>query len=275
MKKIVVFIILACVLSINITIYGDELLENISNALGAAIQTVISKTFDIALAIRIRLAIDYENPYTRSFILSLIHRTHEGNYNIAQVCDLWDYCRKNWVYINDPYAPNVLFDTFSSASETIAAGLRGDCDDFAILLAAGVRAIGGTAIVKAESVKEPNRLVGHAYTLVYIGSDNETVALNLLYIMVRYHLRIDDFGKKLFVVGYPNWGFWLSLDWFADHPGGPWWGENNQLVDSHYLPTPSKWGLLTEPVLIAPYASLDLITHEFSPEEIRAIGDRK
>ncbi len=254
MRRCILAITLLCVLLSASAVYADDLLDDVGEFFGEVLRGIVWGLFDFYLVGRINAAIDYWNPDTRSFLLPLVDRRHGGYYNIAQACDIWDYCRAHWVYISDPYP--LLFDSFAAASETIAAKLRGDCDDFAILLATAVRLIGGTAMVIAEKTEEG----GHAYTLVYLGSDRNLVVMNVVYIMLRYGLTMDNSGKDFFIIEYPEWGCWLSLDWQADYPGGPFWAKRGSVTDSHYLPTPSI--LLATPIFLPPeisYAKLQAL----------------
>ena len=244
---------------------NDDPIGDLLDSLGDLIIAVGDAGFDAVRAIRIRLAIDYSSEITRPFILSCIRDNHYGNYNMAQVCDVWSYCYGNWGYVNDPYAP---FDRFYSSSDTIQAGLRGDCDDFAILVAAGVRVIGGTAMVRAEQTREE----GHAYTLIYIGSDEETIAGNLVYVMARYNITLEEVERgEVGWLYFTDWGYWLNLDWFADRPGSPLWAKRSEVTTSHYLPTPSVLALLITPILNAPYTSFDYTINEFGIEHVRRV----
>jgi hypothetical protein len=163
--------------------------------------------------------VDYWEPSVRSFALSAISPKHEGTYNINQVFDIWDEIMARWVYVSDPngskYAETYHF---TAASETIALfDFRGDCDDFAVLLAACIHAIGGTTRIMVENDRSINQ--GHAYTLVYIGKDHAGVTD---YIAERYTLNGGD------IVSYlkDDYGWWLNLDWQANHPGGPIWAAD-------------------------------------------------
>jgi hypothetical protein len=269
MKYAICAIGTVCMLSMSISIghAEDDPLGDLLDVLGDLIVAVGDAVFDAALAIRIRLAIDYSSEITRPFILSCIRNNHYGYYNMAQVCDMWSHCYNNWGYVSDPYA---TFDSFYSSSDTIRAGLRGDCDDFAILVAAGVRVIGGSAMVRAEQSPEG----GHAYTLVYIGSDDETIAGNLVYVMARYNVTLEEAKhEEIGWLYFTDWGYWLNLDWFANHPGSPLWTKRSHVTVSNYLPTPSVLGFLITPILNAPYTSFDYTINEFGIGRVRrALG---
>ncbi|MCX6096633.1 MAG: hypothetical protein NT125_08010 [Candidatus Bipolaricaulota bacterium] len=167
-------------------------------------------------------------------MLDAVHRGHAGYYNMAQVCDFWDVCYSRWTYFSDP---TDLFDNFTRASVTIRdLRLRGDCDDFAVVIAAGVRGLGGSAMVRGEWIGTD----GHVYTEVFVGSDAQSAAANLLYVFVRYGLTLGDLAVGEVGLHFvPDSGYWLNLDWSANHPGGPYWASADKLTESHYFPTPS------------------------------------
>ena len=230
---------------------AEGVLRDAGRLLDYALSLLDWAGFDLMKAVRLRLAIDFDN--ARPFLASLVRPEHGGYYNIEQVCDVWDYCNENWVYISDPYAPEP-FDEFYWASETIEAKLRGDCDDFAILMAAAVRVLGGTALVVGEQTAHS----GHAYTLVYLGGLDtpDSTACNVAAVMLRYGLGLDDIGESFFFLVDRDHAVWLSLDWNRDgHPGGPLWADPAQVVSRLMLPTPSVYGLLTEPRLVSPTPS--------------------
>lgn len=161
-------------------------------------------------------AIDFRNPVTIDFARERVNKSSSGYYNLAQVCDIWEYCYKNWIYVDDPNGE----DFFSPASNTIQIGLKGDCDDYAILLAALVQAIGGTSRVVTASDEQGNNR--HAYAEVYLGTSQESAQNATDYICRRYscgrnalwtHHETDSSGVTR---------YWLNLDWWANYPGGPY-----------------------------------------------------
>jgi transglutaminase-like putative cysteine protease len=120
----------------------------------------LSKEEEIIL--NIKNAITPSHPKVRTFALRLA-RNFPGEYNVGQVCAIWYYVKKNWKYVNDPRG----MEYFAPAYESIEAGLSGDCDDFAILLASLIEAIGGSSrVILAQGSQ-----IGHAYCEVYIGKD--------------------------------------------------------------------------------------------------------
>lgn len=157
---------------------------------------------------KIIAACDYRNNTVRSKAAELASQT-EGNFNIGQVCDIFDYCYDNWKYVNDPNRG----DLYQKASNTIRNGLTGDCDDFAILMASMLLAIGGDARVNVAYTSES----GHAYTELNVGKTDIKIFAD--YIRARY-----GFDGSIWYRTDSNNNNWLNLDWQAKHPGGEYYG---------------------------------------------------
>src|SRR5690606_20205531 len=101
---------------------------------------------------------------------------------IDQIASIYEYLKngddskRGWSYVPDPRG----IDYFMYANETIKIGKEvgcagaGDCDDFAILMAALVESVGGTTrIILAHN----NTTGGHAYAEVYLGQIGEQNSL--------------------------------------------------------------------------------------------------
>lgn len=148
-------------------------------------------------------ACDYKNNVVRGKATQIASQS-AGNFNIGQVCDIFDYCYDNWKYVNDPKG-----ELYQKASNTIINGLTGDCDDFAVLVASMLLSIGGDVRVNFAFSDSG----GHAFTELNVGKTNIKAYAD--YIRARYGFtgslwyRQDDEGNA-----------WLNLDWWARHPGG-------------------------------------------------------
>lgn len=151
---------------------------------------------------------DYNLPYTKAFANQLAAKS-PGNFNIGQICEIFDYCYNKWRYINDPADSEYV----AKASESIAASLTGDCDDFAVLLASCILSIGGRPCINIGH----NYSGGHAFTEVDIADWNESEVLSEVkkyfsaYTISSLNTRRD--GNHV----------WLNLDWQAGYPGGPYY----------------------------------------------------
>ncbi len=153
-------------------------------------------------------ACNYKDPMVRNYAVQ-IAGNHPGNFNIGQVCDIFDHCFKNWKYVNDPSTSEYI----SKASETIENGLNGDCDDFAALMCSLILSVGGEARVNYAWGPDG----GHAFTEVNLGKvEDETI---IKYIKDRY-ISLYFYGNNLNARRDKQGNVWLNLDWFADNPGG-------------------------------------------------------
>lgn len=178
------------------------------------------KTLDdpfLPMANQYAAAIDPSNPVTRDFAVSIAAKS-PGEYNIGQICFIYDHISSRWRYVNDPRGS----DYVSPASRTIQAGLVGDCDDFAVLMASLIEAIGGAARVVVGFSGEG----AHAYAEVYAGKGKDTPQRILDALNDHYQGFFDWlFGvspvKQVALHVDSQEKYWLNLDWSAKHPGGP------------------------------------------------------
>lgn len=124
-----------------------------------------------------------------------------GKTGIEQIIAIHRYISGEWKYVNDPLFASI--DYYSPADRTLAVGLAGDCDDFAILLASCIEAIGGKARILGGSCNAG----AHAWAEVYIGSsDAWKDTLNIL--------KNSYPGISVsYIDGGTSTGYWLSLDW--------------------------------------------------------------
>ena len=174
-------------------------------------------------AAKIKEAMDYTNPTTRDFAVSLIPQSHEGNYNIAQICDLWDAVYNKWTYVSDPQGP----DYYSPASRTIQLGLKGDCDDFAITVGSVVQSIGGSSRI----VTAYNENGGHAYPEVMVCSNKACFDKVASYIGKRYHTKNVAYRTRT-KDGVTQ--YWLNLDWQSRYPGGKYFHDDDGQITIYY-----------------------------------------
>lgn len=179
-----------------------------------------AQTSDAKNAKAISAAIEPSNSYVRSYALSAIKSSNGGSYNIGQICDIYDKLYSDWVYVNDPAGT----EYYAKASESVRL-LRGDCDDYAILMASLIESIGGGARVIFAYDGSGG---GHAYAEVYM-SDSKTDVQGL----------IDDIGQRYgggsvsYHTGYDknnNPEYWLNLDWTSNHPGGKFYENQGTIL---------------------------------------------
>ncbi|MEZ4335353.1 MAG: FHA domain-containing protein [Sandaracinaceae bacterium] len=175
------------------------------------------------IAPRVVEAIDPTNPTTRNEAVRLASED-EGPYKVEQVAQIWSSVRERWRYVNDPRGD----EYFSSASQTLSNAteeghLAGDCDDFAIVLASMIEAIGG----EARIVMLDGDQGGHAYAEACIHEDPQEVARRLSQHYRRHWDRYlgNTTISNIHFRSAPDCPVWLNLDWNARVPGGPYGRE--------------------------------------------------
>ena len=178
---------------------------------------IISKLLPFPNKYKILNAIEYKNPKVRSFALMATNKhfrdvkEYKNEYfTLIQCFAVFKEINSQWNYVSDPKGS----DYIATATESLEY-LSGDCDDHSILMAACIRAIGGTP-----------RLIhtkGHIYPEIYIGKKSDLEAINYLIKKVLFpkeskdktlHYHIDERGD-----------IWLNLDYTAKFPGGPFMSE--------------------------------------------------
>lgn len=165
---------------------------------------------------RIFKAVEYENPRVRNFALMATTkdfknvRGYPKYRTIIQCFAVFKEINSRWNYVSDPKGREYI----ANASESLLY-FSGDCDDHSILMAACVKAIGGTP-----------RLIhtgGHIYPEILIGDKSDLETINYLIKKVLFvkeskgkqiHYHIDEHGQV-----------WLNLDYTATYPGGPFMSE--------------------------------------------------
>ncbi len=169
-------------------------------------------------------ACDFNLPYTKVFANKLAARS-KGPYNFGQVCEIFDYCYNKWSYVNDP----ADIEYVARASESIAASLTGDCDDFAVLMASCVLAIGGRVCINTGY----NDHGGHAFTEVDISGLDEGEVLEEI------QKRFNAYGVSSLATRRDGNHIWLNLDWQARYPGGEYYDCSRShdaypFIDGHW-----------------------------------------
>ncbi|MFW5924610.1 MAG: FHA domain-containing protein [Myxococcota bacterium] len=160
-------------------------------------------------------AIDYREPTTRNTAVQ-IAADDDGPYKVEQVARLWTHARGRWRYVNDPKGS----EYFARASETIENEWAGDCDDFAVVLAAMITAIGG----ESRLVMMDGPQGGHAYLEACVRGDADEVRKRLA---AHYRRTWDEYlgrqrVRELHYRSGSDCPVWLNLDWNAGVPGGPY-----------------------------------------------------
>lgn len=177
---------------------------------------IIAKLLPFPNKSKILNAIDYSNPKVRNFALMATTKNFRDvkgyrQYRVTIQCfAVFKEIKNNWNYVNDPKGQEYI----AAASESIQH-FSGDCDDHAILMAACIRAVGGTP-----------RLIhtgGHIYPEMLIGNKKDLEAVN--YLIKEVLFKQESKGKDLHYHIDERGQIWLNLDYTAKYPGGPFMSE--------------------------------------------------
>ncbi|NGY37813.1 transglutaminase [Flavobacterium sp. XN-5] len=177
---------------------------------------IIAKLLPFPNKSKILAAIEYQNPKVRNFAIMATSKHFKdikgyADYRtLIQCFAVFKEINKRWNYVSDPSDR----DYIATASESLDY-FSGDCDDHSILMAAAVRAIGGTP-----------RLIhtkGHIYPEILIGSVNDLESINFLIKNVLFEK--DSYKKQLHYHIDERGQVWLNLDYTAKYPGGPFMSE--------------------------------------------------
>jgi len=170
-------------------------------------------------------AIDYRNPLVRDFAVGAANesfaRQQEGTKmryrTLIQCFAVFKKINENWNYVSDPQDEEYI----AKASESVKL-LAGDCDDHSILMAAAIKAIGGTP-----------RLVytnGHIYPELLIGSKRDLEHMGKL-----IHEKLfpeESRGRTIHYHKDEEGKIWINLDYTAAYPGGKFIG--NEVIECIY-----------------------------------------
>jgi PKD repeat protein len=165
----------------------------------------------------------------RNEAIRLVGR-RSGPQRVDQICSIYDYMVANWTYVSDWRGLEVLqYSNYTlEMGKEVGSSGKGDCDDFAILLAALIDSIGGTPRI----ILAYGPTGGHAYTEVYLGKmggQDKNVNRILKWLRSEYKAK-EIYGHTDPVSG----DVWLNLDWWTDtgganHPGGPFYQAATQV----------------------------------------------
>jgi hypothetical protein len=177
---------------------------------------IISKLLPFPNKSKISKAVDFTNANVRNFAVNATTKyfgtqQQKGKNRIMIQCfAVFKEINSRWNYVNDPKGREYI----AYASESVQH-FSGDCDDHAILMAACIKAIGGTPRIIHTG--------GHLYPELLIGnsSDLETALYFIKEVLFikeseyeQIHYHIDERGQ-----------IWLNLDYTATYPGGEFMRE--------------------------------------------------
>ncbi len=173
-----------------------------------------------------RAAVNYKDSDVRDFAVNLAVMNFDeyefrGNLRTAVQCfSVFKEIRSRWRYVYDPAGE----DYWSRASETIKllksdGKFKGDCDDYSILMAACIRAIGGEVRLVRTSLKDDSgNEINHVYPEVKVGTEKDLEDINYLIKQVLFPK--ENKGEDIYFHVEENGDVWLNFDYNDYYPGG-------------------------------------------------------
>ncbi len=177
---------------------------------------IISKLLPFPNKSKIIDAVDFSNPKVRNFALmaTTAHfnpTNQKGSKRIMIQCfAVFKEINTRWNYVNDPKGREYI----AHASESLQH-FSGDCDDHAILMAACVKAIGGTPRIIHTG--------GHLYPEILIGDKNDLEST--IYFIKEEFFAIESKNQQIHYHIDERGQIWLNLDYTATYPGGKFMSE--------------------------------------------------
>lgn len=179
----------------------------------------------------LRAAIDYTNPELRNYAVSIAVQNFEDNMHLSpnrkwvQFFSVFKVVYGKWKYVFDPANE----DYYSHASQTLKqldydGFFKGDCDDYSIMMAACIKAIGGEVrLVRTTVNHSSGKQIGHLYPEVKVGTkeDLETV----VYLIKNIYFREESAGKAIHYYQGGKGFIWLNFDYNDSYPGGKYQSE--------------------------------------------------
>src|SRR5690554_2707503 len=177
---------------------------------------IVSKLLPFPNKSKIIKAIEYDNPRVRNFAVGATakHFREVKGYReyrqIIQCFAIFKEIQSKWNYVNDPKNREYI----ATASESLLH-FSGDCDDHSILMAASIRAIGGTPrLIHTKAHMYPEMLIGTKADLE-----------NIIYLIKEVLFKRESKGKTIHYHIDERGQVWLNLDYTAIYPGGPFMSE--------------------------------------------------
>lgn len=179
----------------------------------------------------LREAIDYTNPDLRNYAASIgikyfdEERHLSPNRKWVQFFSVFKEVYGQWKYVYDPANE----DYYSKASETLGQlqydeFFKGDCDDYSIMIAACIKAIGGEVrLVRTTVIQENGDEIGHLYPEVKFGSEDDLETI--VYLIKSVYFVEESKGKAINYYLDGKGFIWLNFDYNDRYPGGKYQSE--------------------------------------------------
>lgn len=188
---------------------------------------------DFSREAELREAIDYDNPEVRNYAASIGVKHFDDTKSLSknmkwvQFFSVFKEIYGHWKYVFDPVGE----EYYSKASETLTQleyddNFKGDCDDYSIMMASCIKAIGGEVKLVRTLVDSDGKQIGHMYPEVKFGDakDLETV----VYLIKNVYFVDEAQGKPIYYYQDDKGFIWLNFDYNDAYPGGRYQSDIRQ-----------------------------------------------
>lgn len=183
------------------------------------------KQFTYKKETEIRNAINYKDDDVIQFARNIAVANFREDASLApdaripQYFSVFKEIRERWIYVYDPQNS----EYFTQASRSIAYleaddMFKGDCDDYSIIVAAAIKAIGGEVRLVKTSVEDNGAQIGHLYPEVKVGTEKELETI--IYLIKNVYFPKESEGKKVNYYIDQKGYVWLNFDYNDMYPGG-------------------------------------------------------
>lgn len=174
---------------------------------------------------RINNAIDYRNENVKNAANAMAvanFQEYKGSFpslKILQCFSVFKEVRERWNYVYDPKGE----EYYSKTSVTLLQlqdddKLKGDCDDYSILMAGLFSAVGAEVRLVRTEVVTPNRTIGHLYPELLIGNIKDLEKIS--YFIKNELFVLESMDKPIFYYEDLEGNIWLNMDYNDYYPGG-------------------------------------------------------
>lgn len=174
---------------------------------------------------RINNAVDFRNEKVKNEANAMAvanFQEYKGSFpslKILHCFSIFKEVRQRWNYVYDPKGE----EYYSKTSVTLNQledddKLKGDCDDYSILMAGLFTAVGAEVRLVRTEVETKTRTVGHLYPELLIGNIKDLEKIS--YFIKNELFVMESLDKPIYYYEDLDGNIWLNMDYNDYYPGG-------------------------------------------------------
>lgn len=174
---------------------------------------------------RIINAIDYRNEIVKNEANAMAvanFSKYVGSFpslKILHCFSIFKEVRSKWNYVYDPSGAEYYSRTSVTVLQLKDDGkLKGDCDDYSILMAGLFTAVGGDVRLVRTEVHRGEKVIGHMYPELLIGDIKDLEKIS--YFIKNELFVMESMDKPIYYYEDLEGNVWLNMDYNDIYPGG-------------------------------------------------------